>query len=167
MSVYCKRRGQSVDLQRIFNLLVMFWFCRIRHPLITPYKFIVQMQWKQTLLYLWSTIAKRTEPPPEEQIMHLEASESMPVACPSASTTLSPAGERNRSFDAVCRIETKLHPGTWFKLPKTDSRSYQSSWFLTFQWLHYDEKQDCVFCFDCARAFEMKGSLSMVSSRLS
>ncbi|CAN7993334.1 unnamed protein product [Ixodes hexagonus] len=116
---------------------------------------------KQTLLDLWSPTAKRTKPPPEEHIMYLEASESMPAQCPSASTSLGPAEERYSSRDAVCRIETKFHPGTSFKFPKNDSRSCQSSWFLTYQWLHYDEKQDCVFCFDCARAFEMKGLKSL------
>ncbi|CAN7978406.1 unnamed protein product [Ixodes persulcatus] len=121
---------------------------------------------KHTLLDLWSPTAKRTKPPPEEHIMHLEASESMPAQCPSASTSLGPAEQQRKdtvhgSPDAVCRIETKFHPGTSFRFPKNDSRSCQPYWFITYQWLHYDEKQDCVFCFDCARAFEMKGLKSL------
>lgn len=67
----------------------------------------------------------------------------------------------NSSPDAVCRIETKLPSGTWFKFLKTDNRSCQSSWFLTFQWIDYNEKQEYVFCFECARAFEMKGLKSL------
>ena len=41
-------------------------------------------------------------------------------------------------------------------------RSFQSSWFKTFDWLRYDEEKDAAFCFTCLKAVETK-SLSTKS----
>jgi hypothetical protein len=31
------------------------------------------------------------------------------------------------------------------------NRSFQSTWFENFPWLHYDEKSDWVLCFTCSK----------------
>ena len=48
----------------------------------------------------------------------------------------------------------KSHPPENFKFPKTKfgTRERQShpQWFKKYDWLHYDAKNDCVFCFVCS-----------------
>ena len=41
-----------------------------------------------------------------------------------------------RTFGKQCRVQ----------------RSFQSSWFAKWQWLHYDVAQDAVRCFTCCKA---------------
>ncbi len=47
-------------------------------------------------------------------------------------------------------------PKREFGRKKPVYRSFQSSWFKTWPWLHYVEEQDKVLCHTCARAFHLK-----------
>ena len=57
------------------------------------------------------------------------------------------------------KLPEKPHQPRHFKFPKREfgkknpvKRSFQSSWFDKWSWLHYLEDQDIVLCFTCARA---------------
>ena len=54
----------------------------------------------------------------------------------------SPNQLRNRSFP-----QNEENPG-----PADYGRSFQSSWFDHFPWLHYDEEKNAAFCFTCLKA---------------
>ena len=45
-----------------------------------------------------------------------------------------------------------------FDFPRTarkgHERSFQSTWFKSFPWLHYDDRTDSAFCFTCVKAAE-------------
>ena len=43
-------------------------------------------------------------------------------------------------------------PKRTFGLKKPIYRSFQSSWFTKWPWLHYDQVNDKVFCFTCLKA---------------
>ena len=42
-------------------------------------------------------------------------------------------------------------------------RSFQSSWFQSFPWLHYEEEEDSAYCFTCLKAIE-NGATSVISA---
>jgi len=57
-------------------------------------------------------------------------------------------------------IGDKPHQPCEFKFPKRDfgyknkvKRSFQSSWFKRWSWLHYIEQDDKVYCYVCVRAY--------------
>lgn len=58
--------------------------------------------------------------------------------------------------------EKPFHPKKDFKFPKTKfasrERSCQSTWFESYEWLHYNQEDDSVTCFICATE-EKKGNL--------
>ena len=47
-----------------------------------------------------------------------------------------------------------VFPSRSFGLSKPLKRSFQSSWFSRFHWLHYDASKDCAFCFICCKAIK-------------
>ena len=49
---------------------------------------------------------------------------------------------------------------------ETFARSFQSKWFHDFNWLHYQEDQDAVYCFTCLKAIEIN-ALSELSLKQS
>ena len=63
-----------------------------------------------------------------------------------------------RRFPDIC--EEPNQPDSNFKFPLTQcgskKRSFQHSWFKTFPWLHYDEKNDVVYCHTCIKASQEK-----------
>ena len=52
------------------------------------------------------------------------------------------------------------HPPIQFQFPKTvicgKRRRIQHVWFQKFPWLHYEEQSDRLFCYYCAKAFQLK-----------
>ena len=54
----------------------------------------------------------------------------------------------NLPTNRYCPPKDFLFPKTTFG---TRNRSCQHKWFETYPWLHYDIKQDCVFCFYCMK----------------
>ena len=55
------------------------------------------------------------------------------------------------------------HQPSNFKFPLREfgrktivNRAFQSAWFKRWNWLHYDESQDVVFCLPCLKAFKEK-----------
>ena len=59
-------------------------------------------------------------------------------------------------------VDKCYQPKQGFSFPKTKVgckyRSCQSSWFESYPWLHYDQKNDCLLCFICVTQ-EKKGNL--------
>ena len=60
---------------------------------------------------------------------------------------------------AISNVPERPNQPMYFKFPqrqfgkkKIVKRSFQSQWFKKWQWLHYDEAQDLVFCHVCATA---------------
>ena len=54
-------------------------------------------------------------------------------------------------------------PPATFKFPQREfgkqtivKRSFQHSWFQKYPWLHYDEKNDSAYCFNCVNAYKQK-----------
>lgn len=63
---------------------------------------------------------------------------------------------------AIPKLLSKNHPSKRFVFPKQTSglsrnRSVQHSWFERFDWLHYNEENDSLFCFICIKACNMVG----------
>lgn len=60
------------------------------------------------------------------------------------------------------KIVSPYHPLENYKLPKRtfgkSNRTCQSSWFKTYEWLHYVTQNDAVICYTCANQ-ELSGSL--------
>ena len=60
-------------------------------------------------------------------------------------------------------VPDKPHQPASFNFPqqsfgqkKVVHRSFQPSWFNHWQFLHYDESRDIVFCHTCLKGFEQK-----------
>lgn len=58
------------------------------------------------------------------------------------------------------------YPKRQFGKTKVVSRPFQSAWFGSFPWLHYDEGTDSAFCFTCSTAVRQKKILSTNSSKM-
>ena len=75
------------------------------------------------------------------------------------SSTSNRSDARNTGFLDVRHL-SKSNQSVNFKFPRDDKkggnygRSFQSSWFNTHKWLHYDEGNDTAFCFICLKAKE-------------
>ena len=66
----------------------------------------------------------------------------------------------------VCDVGDKPNQPSSFNFPKRKFgatkpvfRSFQSSWFNKWPWLHYDQAEDRVFCHACVQALK-KGSVT-------
>ena len=51
---------------------------------------------------------------------------------------------------------TLCFPKREFGKKQVVKRSFQSSWFKQYRWIHYDEEQDLVFCHTCVKAYKEK-----------
>ena len=62
------------------------------------------------------------------------------------------------SASNVVKELTQFHPNDDYIFPKKTvgkkQRSCQSSWFKKFSWLHYDQRNDSVFCILCIKHSE-------------
>ena len=47
-------------------------------------------------------------------------------------------------------------PKRYYGKKSTVACTFQSSWFKSWPFLHYDEAQDVVFCHTCVKAFSLK-----------
>ena len=61
-----------------------------------------------------------------------------------------------------------FHPPLNFVFPKKQQgkqkRSCQAKWFVSFPWLHYDQQEDHVLCFNCMKQ-EKRGNLQTAKKR--
>ena len=88
----------------------------------------------------------------------------------SSTTHFSSSNRPNTSLS--CNIYALSEPnqsGKSFKFPTTKfssqhERSFHSSWFDTYKWIHYDDETDRAFCFTCLKAIQNK-ALSSVPSK--
>ena len=60
-------------------------------------------------------------------------------------------------------VGDKPHQPLSFSFPKREfgktiivKRSFQSQWFIKWQWLHYDQSRDLAFCHTCVMAVKSK-----------
>ncbi len=56
------------------------------------------------------------------------------------------------------------YPRRKFGLKSPVFRAFQSSWYKRWPWIHYDQANDCVFCFTCLKAKRL-GMLKTCASK--
>ncbi len=56
------------------------------------------------------------------------------------------------------------YPRRKFGLKSPVFRAFQSSWYKRWPWIHYDQANDCVFCFTCLKAKRL-GMLKACASK--
>lgn len=65
-------------------------------------------------------------------------------------------------------VDRPFHPPQNFAFPKKQQgkqkRSCQSKWFVSFPWLHYDQQNDHVLCFNCMKQ-DRRGNLQTATKR--
>ena len=96
--------------------------------------------------------------PKETSSKNVELESSFTTTSEDAEGGAGDAEDHNRVENAAgstVRADTIVTPNQPknFQFPKKDygkqSRSFQSSWFKDYPWLHYDEISDSAFCYIC------------------
>ena len=65
--------------------------------------------------------------------------------------------------DTPCHPVGRHFPSRTFGSAKKVNKSFQSSWWHRFSWIHCDNAQDLVFCFSCCKAAK-EGNMRLTHS---